>query len=216
MNNEERILDRYTKLSIFSYLLSPISYLPFRFYPIIPCVHIDSDRWYTITGGTMFWWMMLEYTFHRLSYDRFPDLDFVFGDIEDELIVDLEYHRASESVFANFRVYIEHCELQHICGSSLDRHIYPFTLTCRSYHLIGIGEPWDRSPPSESSLHISERSAIFEDRLIVVLHSGVSLIERFYIVLCFPWWSSECLREPESCDPIYHSEIHSLRDATLL
>ena len=130
MKNEERILDRYTKLSIFSYLLSPISYLPFRFYPIVPCVHIDSDRRYTISGDTMFWWMMLEYMFHRLLYDRFPDLGFIFRDIEDELIVDLEYHRASESFFANFRVYIEHREFEHICCSSLDRHIYTFTLTC--------------------------------------------------------------------------------------
>lgn len=190
--------------------------LPFCFDPVLPRMHIDSYEWYLVTKDPMFWPMFREDIFHRLPHQGFPCFDFIFRDIEDELIMHLEYHRATEVFLANFRIYIEHSIFEHICGGSLYWHIYAFSLGNTSDSLIGIGESWDIPSPPKSGLDISESSSLFEDRLIVVLHSWIALIERFYIFLCFPWWRTERLRETKSRDPIDHSEIHGLRDTSLL
>ncbi len=172
----------------------------------------DTDR----VSNIEFRFTILEHSFHTLMYDLFPDICFIYRDIEDELIMDLEDHLSSEFLIADFRIYIEHSVFEHISSSSLDRHIYSFSLTSCTYHLIRVPKSWYISPSPKGSLHVSLLSSLFEDLLIVGLHSRISHIESIDILLRFPWRRTECLREPESSDPIDHSEVHCLRDTSLV
>lgn len=147
---------------------------------------IDTDWWSTISEDTMFWSVCCEYIFHTFSYQDFPYLCLIFWYIEDELIMNLQYHLASQRLFANLRIYIDHRIFEHISSTSLHGHIDPFTLRDTTDCFVSISESGDIAPPTKSRLYISECSTIFEDRLIVVFYSWIFLIKCPDISICFP------------------------------
>ena len=59
-------------------------------------------------------------------------------------------------------------------------------------------------------LDISICSSIFEKCIIVGTDSRIANIERIDILLSLSDTTVECLRQSESCDPIYHSEVDTL------
>lgn len=185
------------------------------FCPVFTSRYIDCDRWYLFFSYVSTWFILLEDSFHSVSYEFLEYFSLSRWYVEYEFIMYLQYHPSLEISFANLCINLNHRYFDDICCSSLNRHIHRFSLWYGTYSFICIIYSGYISPTSEVGLDISIFPCIFEKIIIVYPDSWVLLIERIYIFLCLPWTTIQCLRETKSCNPIYHTKIHTLRYTSL-
>ena len=77
---------------------------------------------------------------HGVGDEEFGGVDFVFGDFEEEFVVDLEEHAGAEAGLVDFLIDSDHCEFDHVSGGALDGCVHGDALGAAADGGVGGGD----------------------------------------------------------------------------
>lgn len=133
-----------------------------------------------------------------------------------ELVMDLQKHTGSMRAFLQEIGHLYHSKLDNVCSGSLNRHIDRLALCCSTDHLVTVPYTGNMTPPPVERLHIPVLLRSIEYGLIIGTDSWIHRIESVDIFRRFRGRRVDDLREAESGNAVYNSEINRFRDPAKL
>lgn len=144
---------------------------------------------------------------HGVGDEEFGGVDFVFGDFEEEFVVDLEEHAGAEAGFADFVIDADHGEFDHVGGGALDRGVHGNALGAAADGGVGGGDVADIAAAAGEGFDVALFFGRGDDVVDVALDAGELLEVGVDDLAGFLTWDAEALGEAEGGDAVDDAEI---------
>src|SRR5579863_983042 len=154
--------------------------------------------------------------FHVLADERAHDVNFFFGNFEDQFVVDLQGHARFEFALAERDVNANHGDLDEIGGGALQGGVDGGALGESAKVGVFAVDVRNGANPTKESLDFSFAADLFESRVNKFAHARIFFKIGVDELLAFGGSNAEALRESESGEAIDDAEVDDFGLATMI
>ena len=144
---------------------------------------------------------------HGVGDEEFGGVDFVFGDFEEEFVVDLEEHAGAEAGLVDFVIDADHGEFDHVGGGALDGGVHGDALGAAADGGVGGGDVADVAAAAGEGFDVALVFGRGDDVVDVALDAGKLLEVGVDDLAGFLTGDAQALGEAEGGDAVDDAEV---------